>query len=154
MKHDREFILGAACAICMLVGSSAVASDTTDVRTAIQKWVKDFNAGDMNAFLAGCAPSAAVIDGFPPYAWTTCADWMNDYHANSKAIQLTDGRLWIGKPAHVEVTDDHAYMIYPATFSDAEHGKPVVYRGSWTMTLQKVSGHWAITGSGSAWTGH
>jgi hypothetical protein len=95
-----------------------------------------------------------VIDGFPAYAWTTCADWMNDYHANSKAIQLTDGRLWIGKPTHVEVTADHAYMIYPATFSDAENGKPVVYRGSWTMTLQEVSGHWAVTGSGSAWTGH
>ena len=77
-----------------------------------------------------------------------------DYHANSKAIQLTDGRLWSGKPTHVEVTADHAYMIYPATFFDAENGKPVVYRGAWTMTLQKASGHWAVTGSGSAWTGH
>jgi hypothetical protein len=46
------------------------------------------------------------------------------------------------------------WVHYPATFSDAENGKSMVYRGSWTMTLQKVSGHWVINGSGSAWTGH
>jgi hypothetical protein len=154
VKHDREFILGVACALCMFFGSSAVASDTVDAQTTIRKWMHDFNACDMNSFLAGCAPSAAVIDGFPPYARTTCADWMNDYHANSKAIQLTDGRLWIGEPTHVEVTADHAYMIYPESFSGADNGKAEVYRGSWTMTFAETIRPMAITGSGSAWTGH
>jgi hypothetical protein len=70
------------------------------------------------------------------------------------AVQLTDGRLKIGEPNHVEVTVDHANMTYPAIFSDAENGNPVVYRSSWTITLQRVSGHWTITGSGSACTGH
>jgi hypothetical protein len=38
-------------------------------------------------------------------------------------------------------------MIYPATFSHAESGKPVVYSGTWTMTLKKTSGHLVFTGS-------
>lgn len=32
-------------------------------------------------------------------------------------------------------------MIYPASFSCTESGKPVVYRGTWTVTLKKTSGH-------------
>jgi hypothetical protein len=32
-------------------------------------------------------------------------------------------------------------MIYPASFSDTESGKPVLYRGSWTVTFKKTLGH-------------
>jgi hypothetical protein len=38
-------------------------------------------------------------------------------------------------------------MIYPASFSDTESGKPVVYMGTWTATLKKTSGHLVFTGS-------
>jgi ketosteroid isomerase-like protein len=138
--------------LSVVAAGPAAASDTSDVAATVKKWVDDFNKGDMKTFLAACAPSASVVDGFPPYAWPTCTDWINAYHANNKVIRLTDGTLWIGKAIYTEVAGDHAYVIYPARFSDREKGKPVVYKGSWTMTLQKNSGRWVFTGSASAWT--
>jgi ketosteroid isomerase-like protein len=154
VRGARDLALAAACALCALVTGTAAASDASDVAAVVSKWVDDFNKGDMRSFIAACAPAVSVIDGFPPYSWLNCADYMNDYRTNSKAIDLTDGRLWIGKPDYTDVTADHAYVIYPATFSDKEKGKPVVYKGAWTMTLQKRSGRWVFTGSSSAWSGH
>jgi len=155
MKNmSGAFAIAAVCALCVAVGTSAAGSGTSDVEFTIKKWVGDFNKGDMKHFLAACAPQVSVVDGFPPYAWPTCADRMKSYRENSEAIQLTAGRIWIGKPAYAEVTKDRAYMIYPATFSDQEQGKPVVYRGTWTLTLQKTASGWVFTGSASAWTQH
>jgi len=148
----RSSLLAALCALSVLAPNMVTASDESDVAATVRRWIRDFNLGDMNSFLAACAPSAAVVDGFPPYAWITCSDWMADYRENSKAIELTDGRLSVGKPIVSWVTGDRAYVIYPAKFSDQEKGKPVIYRGTWTITLQKTSGRWLFTGSASAWT--
>jgi hypothetical protein len=152
MKHVRGLILSSACVLFFLAAGSASASDALDVAATIDKWVGDFNKNDMKPFLAACTPRAAVVDLFPPYAWQSCTDWINAYHANNKVIGLTEGRLWIGKVLISDVTGNTAYMIYPATFSDKENGKPVVYRGTWTITLKKVRASWVITGSASAWT--
>lgn len=152
MKHVRGFILAAAMALPAFTTGPASASDASDVMATVTKWVDDFNKGDMKPFLAACAPRAAVVDGFPPYAWQSCARWMDAYHANNKVIQLTDGRLSIGKALSSYMTGNTAYMIYPATFSDKEKGKSIVYRGTWTITLRKAHGGWVITGSASAWT--
>jgi hypothetical protein len=154
LKQLRSSFFVAALALPVFAAGPAAASDTSDVAATVKKWVRDFNKGDMQSFLAACASCVPVIDGFPPYAWTTCADWMNAYKSNSKAIELAGGKLWVGKPSYTEVTGDRAYVIYPATFSDTEKGKPVVYKGSWTMTLQKSSSRWVFTGSASAWTSH
>jgi len=149
MNHIRSLVRAAACALPMFAAGPASATDATDVATTINKWIADFNKGDMKTFVAACAPHASVIDDFAPYAWPTCADWINGYEALGKSIQATGGTLAIGKASHAEVTRDHAYMVFPATFSDTEKGKPVVEKGTWTMTLQKTSAGWVFTGS--AW---
>ena len=151
MKQLRGFILAAA-ALSAVAAGGASASDEADVNATVKKWVEDFNKDDMTSFLAACAPRAAVVDGFPPYAWQSCSQWIDAYHTNNKIIGLTDGRLAIAKPVASYLTGSTAYMIYPATFSDKENGKPVTYRGTWTITLQKSPRGWAITGSASAWT--
>ena len=140
--------------LCLLAASSipSAASDASGVAATVKRWVGDFNKGDMKVFTAACAPNAAIVDGFSPYAWMNCANWMKDYDVNNKAIQATGGALWIGKPLYFDVSGDHAYTNYPVKFSDMQKGKPVVYKGSWAITLQKISGSWVITGSGSAWT--
>jgi ketosteroid isomerase-like protein len=151
MKRLRDLVIAATCALSMLAASPAAPSDESDVKAAIEKWVADFNKGDLKAVVAACAPRAAIVDGFPPYAWQTCADWMNGYEANNKALDATHGTLTIGAPIYTEVMGSHAYFIYPATFSDTQKGKPVVYKGHWTMTLQKAGSRWVFTGSASAW---
>ena len=137
----------------LLAASSipSAASDKSDIAAVVKKWIGDFNKGDMKAFTAACAPNTAIVDAFPPYAWTSCASWMSDYDTNNKAIEGTDGKLWIGKPVYFEETGAHAYTNYPVKFSDRQKGKPVVYKGDWAITLQKISGAWLVTGSGSAW---
>jgi hypothetical protein len=154
MENVRGLIGAAVCALSVLGVGPAFASDASDVKAVIEKWVGDFNKGDLKSFVAACAPRASVVDGFPPYAWQTCADWINAYEANNKAIQAPDGTLSIGNPLYTEVTADRAYMIYPATFTDTQKGKPVVYKGSWTITLQKRRSGWVFTGSASAWGGN
>ena len=131
----------------------ARASDETEAQAVVTEWVADFNRGDVTAFTSRCARRAAVIDGFPPYAWTSCAGWMSSYASNSKIIKLTDGRLSIGRPVSAFTEGNRSYFVYPATFSDKENGKVVVYNGTWTITLLKTNGRWAITGSGSNWGG-
>lgn len=150
-KRLPALALAIACTAPMLVSGQAVASDVSDVEATIEKWVSDFNKGDMRSFVAACARHAAVVDGFPPYAWQTCADWMRDYDVNNRAIGATPGSLSIGKAIYTEVTAGRAYFIYPATFADTQKGKPVVYKGTWTMTLQKTQAGWVFTGSASAW---
>jgi ketosteroid isomerase-like protein len=154
MKNVRTLIGASACALSVLGAGPASASDASDAKAAIEKWVGDFNKGDFKSLVAACAPRASIVDGFPPYAWQSCADWMNAYETNNKAIHATGGTLAIGKPVYTDVTGGRAYMIYPATFTDTQKGKPVVYQGSWTMTLRKTPGGWVFTGSASAWGGN
>ena len=74
--------------------------------------------------------------------------WVADFN---KAIQATPGTLTIGKAIYIEIANNTAYYIYPATFKDTQKGKPVTYKGTWTMTLQKTPTGWVFTGSASAW---
>jgi ketosteroid isomerase-like protein len=147
----RRLLLATTGALTLLAASPPPASDATDVQAVITKWVADFNKGDMKAFVAACASKAAVVDGFPPYAWPSCGEWISAYEANNKAIGATPGTLTIGKVIYSEIANNTAYYIYPATFKDTQKGKPVTYKGTWTMTLQKTKAGWVFTGSASAW---
>jgi ketosteroid isomerase-like protein len=143
--------LAACLAVCLWGVLPSWASDSDDVKAAIRKWVADFNKADFKAFVGACAPRAAVVDGFPPYAWQSCGEWIADYEKNNKALQATHGTLTIGNLIFEEIAGDRAYVIYPATFTDMQKGKEVVYKGTWTMTLRKGKGGWVFTGSASAW---
>jgi hypothetical protein len=115
MHHIRGPI---AAVVLALVSAPAAASDLADVTVMITKWLADVNKGDIQAFTAVCAPHTAVIDGFPPYAWNSCADWMAAFAANNAAIHAAPGRLAFGKSVYTEIANGHAYLVYPATFTD------------------------------------
>ena len=151
MRRPGVFVAALALGIPLFAAAPASATDLGDVEAVIAKWVGDFNRGDQAGFRAACEPQAAIIDGFPPYARQSCAEWMDAYVVNNAALKAQGGRLAIGKAAYAEVQGDRAYIIYPATFSHTRDGKPVVYKDSWTMTLHKTPGGWKFTGSSSAW---
>ncbi len=155
-KRLRDLLLTATCVLTILAPGHASAANAPNVRATIEniieKLVTDMNKGDLKAVVAACAPRASIVDGFPPYAWQTCAGWMHDYEANNKAIQGTLGTLSTGKPMYTEAMGQHAYIIYPVTFTDKQKGKSVIYKGSWTITLWKTQGRWLITGAAGAWS--
>lgn len=117
---------------------------------SVTKLVRDINKGDFKAVATACAPRAAVVDGFPPYAWQTCAEWMKAYHVNNEAIHATLGTLSVRKVLWTDVQANHAYLTYPVTFTDTQNGKKFTYKGTMAVTLEKTQSGWVFTGVASA----
>ena len=150
-KRVRDLILAVGFGTAVLSASPGLASGAPDVNSMVKRLVVDINKGDFNSVAAACAPRASIVDGFPPYAWQTCADLMKAYRANNEAIQATLGTLSFGKPLYTDVEKNYAYVIDPVTFTDAPNGKKVTYKGTMTVTLEKTQSGWVFTGVASAW---
>jgi ketosteroid isomerase-like protein len=138
-----------AVAVCLLVAGPAAATDKTDVMAVIHQWVNDFNKGDMKSMVAACAEQSSIIDDFPPHEWHgagTCSKWADAFQAFSKSAEITSPAVAVGKPRHIDVTGDAAYVVAPASFSFEQKGKPVKQRAVVTLALQKGSAGWRIAG--------
>lgn len=143
-----------AFAIALAVGPAAASdkSENAAVMAAVNQFNDGMNKGDTKTALATCASPAFIIDEFPPHSWsgaTACADWANDFDAFNKKSGVTDVKATLGKPRHVDITGDRAYVVVPATYTYKEKGKRVTESGSTlTAAMQKGADGWRIT----AWT--
>ena len=135
-----------------LASSPAAASDKTDAMAPVRQFADGLNKGDMKSALAACADESSIIDDFAPHEWHgagACGKWANDFGADAQKKGLTDGIVTLGKPRHVDVTGDRAYVVVPATFAYKLKGKPVKEPASLlTVALQKGPGGWRMV----AWT--
>jgi hypothetical protein len=138
------------------VAAQTAGTQEASVMATVHQFVDGFNKGDAKSALAACATQASIIDEFPPHEWmgpTACDQWAADYAANAKREGITDGIVTLGKPWHVSVTGNRAYVVVPATYSYKERGKTVTERDSiFTVTLLKFAAGWRITGW--AWSKH
>jgi ketosteroid isomerase-like protein len=139
-----------ALALAILTAGPVAASENTDVMTSLQGLIDAFNKGDTKTLVAGCTDEMCIIDEFPPYEWHgagTCSKWLADYDADARKNGITDGKVTIGKPRHVDVTGDRAYVVAPADYTFKQNGKPMrEIASTWTFALQKIDGSWKITG--------
>jgi ketosteroid isomerase-like protein len=144
-----------AFAVVMAAGPAA-ASEATDVVAPVHQFVDALNKGDTKTALATCAAEASIVDEFPPHSWlgpTACADWANDFVAYNKKNGITGAIVTLGKPTHVDVTGDRAYVVLPAKYTYKQKGKQVTESGStMTVALQKGATGWRMTGW--AWAKH
>jgi hypothetical protein len=149
----RRLIVAFAVALAV---APAAASEKADIMATVNQFNDSMNKGDTKTALAACAAPSSIIDEFPPYGWqgaTACADWANDFDAYNKKSGITDSIARLGKPRHVDITGDRAYVVVPATYTYKEKGKRVTESGSiLTVALQKSAAGWVITGW--AWTKH
>ena len=145
-----------ALAVVPAIASKAAASDKSDVMATVNQFNDSLNKGDTKTALAACAAPSSIIDEFPPHQWqgaTACADWANDFDAYNKKSGITHPIAKLGKPRHVDITGDRAYVVVPATYTYKQKGKPVTESGSiLTVALQKLADGWRMTGW--AWTKH
>ena len=77
--------------------------------------------------LAACAEQTSIIDEFPPYEWHgagACAAWAKDFDGDAKKNGITDGVVTLGKPRHLDVTGDRAYVVAPVSYAYKVKGKP------------------------------
>jgi ketosteroid isomerase-like protein len=137
-------------AIVISAASPTFASDQTDVMTPIHQFVDGFNKGDAKSALAACAEETSIIDEFPPHEWHgagACAKWADDHVANAKKEGITDGFVTLGKPRHVDVTGDHAYVVIPTNYTFKQNGKAKKEtKAAFSFALHKGAAGWRITG--------
>jgi len=142
----------AALGMAASVASPVMASDSTDAVAVLHQWVTEFNKGDFQAAIALCAEEATIVDAFAPYEWRgrdACSKWVGDLQAVSKTEGYANFICGVGRPRHVELKGDRAYLVVPASLKYDVRGKPVKESGSvWTMALEKGRQGWRIV----AWT--
>ena len=140
-----------AVAIAALLSCGPVAaSEQTDVMTAVSQFVDAFNQGDTKAMGTLCGDQTSIIDEFPPHEWHgpgACLQWLADYDTDAKKNGITDGLVKIGKPRHVDVTGDRAYVVVPSTYTYKINGKAMKEAGAmFTVALRKSEGRWRAVG--------
>jgi ketosteroid isomerase-like protein len=139
-----------------LFAAPAYATDQADVVATVKRFVVAFNAGDTTAMAAACAPNVAIIDEFPPHVWSGangCIVWANAFNADAEKNKITEPVVTLGKPTHVDVTGNVAYMVTPANYTFKKNGKPVKEINSiLTISLEKGASGWKMTGW--AWAKH
>lgn len=137
-------------AAMLLNSGQAIATETTDVMATLHQFVDGFNKGDVKAALAACADQTSVIDDFAPHEWHgagACGSWANDFDAYTRKSGITDSFVTLGKPRHVDITGDRAYVVVPANYTYKEKGNARKELGSTlTAALQKGQAGWRITG--------
>ena len=134
----------------VLSAGTAIASEKADVMVPVHQFIDGLNKGDAKTAFAACASPVSIIDEFPPHQWagaTACADWANDFDDYNKKYRITDPIVTIGRPRHVDITGDRAYIVLPATYSFERNGKKVTESGAtMTVALQKGADGWRMTG--------
>jgi hypothetical protein len=138
-----------ALALVVLAAGPSFADEKTDAMMPVHQFIDGFNKGDVNSALATCAEETFIIDEFPPYEWIGkggCSNWAKDYDADAKTNGITDGIVTLGKPRHIDVTGNRAYIVVPANYTYKMKGKPMKEIGSiFTVVLQKSEAGWRIT---------
>jgi ketosteroid isomerase-like protein len=145
-----------AAAFAPLMAAQTSGSERSAVLAPVHQFVDGFNKGDTKTALAACADETSILDEFPPHEWHgtgACAKWLSDFDTNAKMSGITDGVVALGKPWHVDITGDRAYIVIPASYTFKQKGKPASEVGSiMTLTLHKSSSGWRI--NGWSWAKH
>ena len=153
--RSRIVAFAVAVALVPAAALAAGAPEKSDVMAVVQRFTDSLNKGDVKAALATCAAQSTIIDEFPPYHWqgNACTDWANDFEAFNKQAGITEPIATLGKPRHVDITADRAYVVAPATYTYKEHGKRKNESGS-TMTVALHKGADGGRLNGWAWSKH
>ena len=139
-----------AAAVGIFAASPAIATEQTDAMAPVHQFIDGFNKGDVKSALAACAEQTSIVDEFPPHEWHgagACAKWASDYDSNAKKEGISDGVVTLGKPRHVDVSGDRAYVVVPANYSFKQKGKAKKETNAvMALALQKGAAGWHIIG--------
>ena len=129
----------------LLLAAVAGADDKADAVASVRKFFDSFNNGEMKSAVVICNVQSPVIDEFPPYAWSSCAEWANAYAAFAKKNGTTDGMVKASEPKVAEVNGTRAYVVIPVRFSYRRGGKDVKEPdATFTAALEKIGKTWLI----------
>jgi hypothetical protein len=116
--------------------------------SAVREYIDAFNRGDEGGMAAAFAPNSSILDGMAPHLWlgaTASRDWYRDVLTEGREHGASDYHVTLDKARHVNVTDDAAYVVVPATMTFNVHGKHVTQTGAtFTVALTKIEQRWRI----------
>jgi ketosteroid isomerase-like protein len=147
MIRHAMFFVAAAVAFATPVS----AGPAEDAAAAVTTWLDKFNAGDINAFHAGHAPNAVIVDEFAPYVWTganASQRWLDDYGKDAKAKGISNGRVDYAAPIRVEASTSTAYIVLPTIYRIQQGGKARSAAGHMTFVMTRADVGWKI----ASWT--
>ena len=143
----KNIIIALAFTLAAMI--PAFASEEAEVMKTVNQFVDGFNQGDLKAASAACADQMSIIDEFSPHEWHGAGaftKWVNDFDADARKNETTDGFVTLLKPRHVDVNGNHAYVVIPANYAFKKQGKAMMETGSIiTIVLQKDPAGWRIT---------
>ena len=140
-----------ALALSVALAQPAQAAPADDAVKAVTAWLDKFNAGDMDAFFAGHAPSPVLVDEFAPYVWTgrdAPQTWAQSFERDAKANSITEPRMDHAAPTRAESDGKSAYIIIPTLYHIKRSGKPMSAKGAMTFVMSHADGSWKI----ASWT--
>jgi hypothetical protein len=122
---------------------------SNDPMAAVRLYVDAFNNGDGQAMAAICSDPMQILDGMAPHVWqgpTASEDWYSDVLIEGQHLGASGYHITLDEPRHVDVTDNHAYVVVPATMRFNLQGKQVTQTGSvFSVALGKVGTQWRLT---------
>ena len=153
MKRQSTFVMpkiliASLLTLSVLASGHAAAFGESDAMAPVHQFIDGFNRNDLGSAIAACADEASVIDDFPPHEWqgAGCGKWADGFRAIAEKEGITDARILPGKPRHVDVTGDWAYVVVPVTLVFRHLGKVSRLPSLFTASLHKQSNGWRITG--------
>jgi hypothetical protein len=148
-RNDYMKITLSALGLALLICNSALASDRNDVVAAVRSEIAAFNRGDLSDAIAHCTDEMSIIDNFPPHEWHgagACTRWASDLVAFLRDAGITPLSMIAGRPRHVDVVGDRAYVVIPTMFRFKLNGKVARDPGQLTFAMMKMQGNWKFTG--------
>jgi ketosteroid isomerase-like protein len=127
------------------------ASPTEDALASLHSWLDKFNAGDMDAFYAGHADNAVIVDEFAPYIWTgpkVAQSWARDYSGDAEKQGISDPRMDYAAPIRAESDGRFAYVVLPTVYRFKQGGHSMSAAGTMTFVMLHQASGWKI----ASWT--
>jgi hypothetical protein len=150
MKKILLALAATFLAPALLSAAEPVASPEAVMLKVVDQFLDGFNQGDAKLMMAAGSEQMSILDEFPPHEWHgagALTKWLSDYAADAAKHGITNGSVSIGKPSHIDVNDDDAYVVMKANYSFKRRGKLEEQIGSViTITLHKGTDGWKITG--------
>jgi ketosteroid isomerase-like protein len=120
----------------------------TDPVTTVRQYIEAFNRGDSKAMAAAFTDPGWILDGIAPHVWhgpTATQDWYRDMLVEAEHLGASRFVFTLGKPRHVDVTEDSAYGVVPASMTFKAHGKQVKQPGATlAVALRRLAEGWRI----------
>jgi ketosteroid isomerase-like protein len=150
----RVLTLTALVAVALAVPASA--QTDAELMAPIQKFIDNFNKGDVATAATTHAAGAdlTIIDELPPYVWRgpkAFMAWAGDLDADAKKNGITEPMVTVNKPTRIERSGDQAYVVVPTVYTFRLKGAAMREAAQMTVVLRRGATGWLI--HGWTWTG-